>query len=272
MSRNPWITEFKGPKAKDANAYRVFSFSCAGGSIVDFRALDVELPTWIRIIGMELPGHMTRITEPFIATVQEAAAAAAAVIESYIRGLAVRPLGIALLGHSLGTLVAYEACRVLESKADAFLKPSMIFACATDPPHHRGGCPARYSKLAAITDPEEFIYKHLESFPDSRLLELYKQQPRFAMDFAKILQADVHLLHRYDISAKTPGFSAKVNAKIVPFYGLGDDEFAPEDMQEWGLYSNVPPKPTEVFEGGHHFIKNPAQVPKIAAQIEANFH
>ncbi|GGS15295.1 thioesterase [Streptomyces aureoverticillatus] len=127
MTRNTWIRTFH-PKP-DAEA-RLVCFPHAGGAAMAFTALSAALPADIEVVAVQYPGRQDRRAEPFADDITTLAAGAVEALAGYDD----RPLF--LLGHSLGSLVAFEAARALERRGGSKQPsgPERLFASAAWPP------------------------------------------------------------------------------------------------------------------------------------------
>lgn len=107
MQAAPWILR-RTPKP-NARA-RLFCLPFAGGSASAWRDWGERLPDWVEVLPVELPGRGMRLGEAPIPALLP-------LVESMLTGLAPwmdRPY--ALLGHSMGALLAFEATRILRAR------------------------------------------------------------------------------------------------------------------------------------------------------------
>ncbi|MGN9841250.1 thioesterase II family protein [Nonomuraea sp. H19] len=93
---------------------RLVCFPHAGGAASFFRSWPVGLPADVEVWAVQYPGHEDRITEPCAGDMDHLAGDIAA----DLRPLSDRP--IALFGHSLGAVVAYEVARLLGDAVHLF--------------------------------------------------------------------------------------------------------------------------------------------------------
>ncbi|WP_203991982.1 thioesterase II family protein [Micromonospora lutea] len=82
----------------------------AGGSAAAYLRLVRACPSWLATMVVQYPGRAHRIQEPFSRSIGELAAKTAEAILTCVDG------PVALLGHSMGSLVALETARILAAE------------------------------------------------------------------------------------------------------------------------------------------------------------
>jgi surfactin synthase thioesterase subunit len=117
-----WLRFFPQRRA-EAKAVLV-CFPPAGSSAGAFAAWPEALPTWLDLCAVALPGREARITEPAPRSIAEVAEQVAAEVAALDRP-------VALLGHSLGSWIAFETAMRLRVTATPVL---WFFAAAARPP------------------------------------------------------------------------------------------------------------------------------------------
>ncbi|WP_346345455.1 alpha/beta fold hydrolase [Streptomyces sp. SID5643] len=103
-----WLRRFR-PVADPA--LRLVCLPHAGGSASAFLPLTRLLPESVEVLAVQYPGRQDRRLEPFVDTVDALVAHIVAALPPWLD----RP--VALFGHSLGSLVAFETARHLEQQA-----------------------------------------------------------------------------------------------------------------------------------------------------------
>ncbi len=111
--------------------WRLVCFAHAGGSASFFRDWATALPDEIDLLAVQYPGREDRFGEPCLTCMDSLADAASEALRSY----ADRPL--ALFGHSLGAVVAYEVAARLEQQAVAI--GHLFVSAHPAPQRQRGG-------------------------------------------------------------------------------------------------------------------------------------
>ncbi|MDT3397645.1 alpha/beta fold hydrolase [Streptomyces sp. B1866] len=105
----PWLTRFTSPSAGDERIQLV-CLPHSGGSSTFFAPLAREMPGSVEVLAVQYPGRQERRAEPFIDDMDELVAR----ITDALGHAGDRPL--ALLGHSMGGLVAWEVARALQAR------------------------------------------------------------------------------------------------------------------------------------------------------------
>jgi medium-chain acyl-[acyl-carrier-protein] hydrolase len=186
-----------GPRASStaraepvAPRLRLYCFPNAGGSATVYRGLASELRASVDVRAALLPGRDGRFAEPALTSWPElVGAAVAAICED-------APTSFALLGHSMGALLAFEVAR--ELRRLGLLMPELLVASArvapqlsveAEPVSHlsdqelaqamsrqSGGIPS-----AVLADAEALALFVPALRTDMRLLEHYRYRPEAAL-------------------------------------------------------------------------------------------
>ena len=221
------------PKINSASSapYRLFCLPYAGGGASVFLPWRPRFAPKVEVCPVQLPGRESRFSEPLFTQLDPLVDALTTAIEPYLD----RPY--ALLGYSLGAIVAFELARKLREQD--LKKPSCLFAVACRAPQ----LPDLESPLHKLPD-AEFIeaLRKLQGIPEgvlqnSELMELY----------LPILRTDLKIFETYRY---TNGQS--FNFPIKAYGGLEDKKASQEQLQGWAEQS------THSFSlkmvPGHHFF------------------
>ncbi|GGS85392.1 thioesterase [Planobispora rosea] len=122
------MTWLRCPRPRPRAVARLICFAHAGGSATAYREWPALLPESVELHAVQLPGRADRFNEPFPESLQ-------ALVEEVAAELA--PLldrRVALFGHSMGGLVAYEVTRLLEERGTG---PVRLFVSGCTAPHER---------------------------------------------------------------------------------------------------------------------------------------
>lgn len=235
------------PGAADRPArLRLFGFHHAGGSAAGFAGWQVLADSGIAFTAVELPcrrgGMAARMP-----TLPEIAAEAARRIAS------LAPAGpVALYGHSLGALIAFEVA--LAMRCDG-REPLALCVSGRRAPHR----PLRGLALSEAPDDELVAQLGLMGGIPSRLL----QHPRWRETQLPVLRRDLALSDLYRRGNHPP-----LNCPILGYLGLSDpvvDEF---EFAAWRL-ETLGACQTRRLPGGHFFHGGgrPELVPLLAADL-----
>lgn len=207
---------------------RLVCFPHAGGSPSVYRGWQDRLPADVELSAVCYPGRQNRINERPIDRMESLVDHVCQVLLT----LADRPL--ALFGHSMGAVVAYEVAVRLAGEHG--ISPAALLVSAHAAPHLCASDARRIpigdeqlAEQAAAADPA------LLRFPE-------------LMDLAMIaLRADHDLLHAY-----RPAFTPQVAAPIVGYLGTDDRRVSHDEMRAW---SRVAAEGFELrtFPGDHFY-------------------
>ncbi|MER7133810.1 thioesterase II family protein [Streptosporangium saharense] len=208
---------------------RLFCFPHAGGDAPAFADLARELPPDIEVWAVRMPGRGGRFTAPHASDVNELVAWVSAAMRPFVTGR------YALLGQSLGALVAYNVARELspESPPDACVLAALL------PPHLWNGPPGptgQQDVVSFLTSIDDTVGEVL-SHPDLRDLVL------------SVVHADLNLcqdyLHRWEPLLDCP---------VLGLVGSDDPTVSGEEMTGWAR-STTGPFSVRVFDGGHLVVQ-----------------
>lgn len=218
---------------------RVVALPHAGGWPSAFRTWQQALPPDVELLVAQLPGRGLRIGEPPLRRVEP-------IVEGLCDAVAaLDPLPYAIVGHSFGSVVAYELTKALERKA---LPPRLLIVSARQPPCFPSEPPFAHRRTDA-----ELIEHLLEIGGISP--ELINRTDLVAPALAAI-RADLEAMETYQ---------RPLTNTTVPILSLGADDdpvVVAERLHLWSLettgsFSRV------MFEGGHFFLYQPRQARSV---------
>ncbi|MFB5761184.1 thioesterase II family protein [Paenibacillus medicaginis] len=213
---------------------QLFCVPHAAGSASMFGSWKESLPSHIQLVPLELAGRGRRFNDALYPDFQ---AALNDLYSELIKQKLKQPY--ALLGHSMGSLLAYElAMRLQEEEGQP---PALLFLGGQRPPH-RFALGPRY---AGLSD-EELWSILLEGSQTPWDDHQYGEQIRDM--YLPILRADLHVCDSYRYIEGR----GRYTGPVVVMNGA-EDESVQGEQQEWYELVNAPCH-TLTFQGGHYFI------------------
>lgn len=243
----PWLIRPPRPNSQ----LRLFCFSYAGGSAVDFLAWRAKLAPRIDVCPLQLPGRGARLREAPLLSPAEVVDAALAAVREHM------DVPFVCFGHSLGALLAFELARHCRS----FGLPMPIRLIVS-------GCGApRYLRSTQRPNP-------LHLLNDNELiaaLRRYNGTPRQVLDNRELMElvlpvirADFQLVSNYVYRPLVP-----LDVPLTVLAGHGDGHVAAEHVDAWRMETTADCD-VRWFDGDHFFIKQ--QADKVAAFVESILH
>jgi pyochelin biosynthetic protein PchC len=236
-SDRQWVRHFH-PSAHAAS--RLICFPHAGGSASYFYPVSAALSPDIEVLAVQYPGRQDRRTERNIEDIGELADRAFDAVVPWCKN------PVALFGHSMGAIVAFEVARRLERKAGVPLLALIVSARRgpathrTETVHLRGddGIAAEMRRLsgtnsALLDDPEltEMILSATRS--DYKAIENYRYQP-----------------------------GAELSCPILALTGESDPLTTTDEAEDWAQHTNYEFS-LKVYPGGHFYLNDrPAEIIK----------
>lgn len=226
---SPWIKQLRPvPNAR----VRLFCFPAAGANANSYLPWSVALPSFIEAFAIQLPGRGERFHEKPDVDMR------GLVAELTHASRALRDRPFIFLGHSLGTLIAFELARTLRRNGERL--PMHFYAVA-----HR-----------APQIPETGPLAH--QFPDQEFLERLRQlggsgpeilAERELMELLlPTIRADFAMDETYSYTEEPP-----LTCPVTAWGGSEDAELSREDLALW-QHQTASAFELQMFEGDHFFI------------------
>ncbi len=221
--KSAWLQ--RSPSATVAG--RVFCIPHAGCGTSVFRNWPEE-QDYVEFIPVELPGRLTRFTDPMPTTIQGLVQEMVAGLEPYF------DVPFAFFGHCWSALPAYEAVVLLESTDTA--------------------TPARLV-VSSLMAPQDEVIGRLTTMDEGQLEgELAKTvrdmgspaHPELVAIYATILRSDLDMSRHYVASGQ-----GRLRCPITAVGWSEDDEVTPEQMRGWAACGDTT---FRVFPGRHNRI------------------
>lgn len=236
-----WLRRFH---PSDQAAVRLVCFPHAGGASTYYFPVSRTLSPSIEVIAVQYPGRQDRRFEPPIGDVHTLADHVVAALGP----VASQPL--ALFGHSLGAMVAFEVARRLE---DAGSTPLGLFASGRRAPScYRAEFVHTYDDARLI-----FNMKAL-SGTDSRLLD----DAEFLRSVLPTLRSDYKAAETYQHRPGPP-----LRCPIVTLAGDQDSMVTQEEAAQWRQHTSGSFR-LEMFPGGHFYLDaHAARVMRLISEL-----
>lgn len=243
----PWVPPRRPERAERARV-RLFCLPYAGGGAGLFHRLGRALPDWIEVVPVLLPGRDRRLRE---APRREAHGLADELADGLAPHLEEGGLPFALLGHSMGALLAFELERRLARRGAP--APAHVFAAAFRAPH----LPERNPTLHTLTDAElAAALGRLGGTPPEVLA--HAELMRLVLP---VLRADLELVETYRWR-EGPRCRAALTA-----LGSSEDPLVGEaELAAWREVTDGPFR-LRLVPGGHFFLERAAD--ELRAEVAA---
>jgi surfactin synthase thioesterase subunit len=226
-----WVRNYH-PSPGPGAPVRLVCFPHAGGAATYFRPLSRALQAEAEVLAVQYPGRQDRRSEPMIDRIPDAAER----IADEVGGLTDRPL--ALLGHSMGAVVAFEVARRLEARPDA-ATPVMLFASGRRSPVYDTARSFHLADDAALLD-------ELRLLSGTDLTFLADEEMRDMI--LPPLRNDYRALEDYRYPA-----DALVGCPVVALVGDADPRTSIGEAAAWaGVTTGA--FGLRVFPGGHFYL------------------
>jgi len=225
---------FDRPDSRKDARMRLFCFPYSGGSPSMFRSWAEQLPRYVEVLAVRLPGRDMRIREaPFMEWPLLLDATEAAITPYFDKPFI-------FFGHSLGARIAYELTWRLQEHNKPLPKQLLVAGCRCPHISHHG--------------------RYIHSLPEKEFLECLRRMggtpPEVLADkrlmtiFGPTIRADMKLAEVWGGTVREP-----VNVTIVAFAGMEDDIASADKMLGWESYSNVN-FAFYTLPGNHFFINS----------------
>jgi medium-chain acyl-[acyl-carrier-protein] hydrolase len=226
----PYVT---CPYPNPAARIRLFCFPFAGGGASVYRTWAHELPAFVEVCPLQLPGREERHKEAAHRSMERLVE----VLTDQIRPSLEMPF--AFYGHSMGAVIAFELARALRREGQL---PLGLFAAAYQAPH----LPPK--RRAIHTLPEaDFIaeLRGLKGTPGNVL------ENKELMDFLlPALRADFELCDSYLAKEELP-----LACPLAIYGGSKDDSVSHEQLDGWRTHTNRS-FALHMLPGHHFFLQS----------------
>ena len=231
------------------NPVKLFCIPHAGSTAMGYYSLQKLFAPYIKLCPLELGGRGRLIEQPLRENLMEIVDDIYAVIINQIDDSE-----YAILGHSLGGIIAYELCYKLEQNKHR--PPSNLFVSGRRPPHMN----ARNRFIHELSDEElcKEVLKlqgtSIEVFEDKNLSKI----------FLPIIRADFKAIETYQYTKK----KEKLDCDITVLCGTKDNE-TKYNLSEWADYTNGKCEVYK-FKGNHFFLYQNKEVINLINETVSN--
>ncbi|WSL21562.1 alpha/beta fold hydrolase [Streptomyces sp. NBC_01283] len=223
---------------------RLVCFPHAGGSASYFHGLTQRLAPDVDVLAVQYPGRQDRISEPSLENIADLADQAYEALKPWTG----KPL--ALFGHSMGAVVAFEVA--LRLAADGTV-PLRLF-----PSGRRA--PSRFREENVHLRDDDGLLREVASLAgtDSALLA----DPDMRRMILPSLRADYRAVETY---RHTGG--KRLDCPVLALAGADDPKAPLDDVRAWGEHTTRE-FAMEVFPGGHFYLTD--EMAAVAALLRSH--
>ena len=229
LSSSKWLVP---TRPNPAASLRLFCFPYAGGSSFVFREWAEQLPDWIEVCPVQLPGRGRRLNEePFVRF--------APLMKELTRTILPwldKPF--VLFGHSLGSVIAFELAQQLTREFE--LEPLHLFVAGRHAPHLPDTQPASHHL------PDDQFKEELRRLNGTapEILE----HPELFQFVLPLLRADFELCYSYEYREREP-----LPCPITAFGGMADSFVSRDQLTAWREHTRSEFS-VKMLPGDHFFI------------------
>jgi surfactin synthase thioesterase subunit len=207
-----WLLRFRSPQRATVT---LLCFPHAGGGATSFRSWADLVPPGVQVVAVQYPGRQNRFGEPCI---DQMAPLVDGIVAAVHRGL---DGPVALFGHSMGAVVAFEAARRLRTSDT--VRVVRLFASAGPAPS------ARRSQGVHLRDDEGLVaYIRELGGPGADVLK-HEEMREIALP---MVRSDIRLIETYRFE---PG--AALDCPVTAIAGDRDHTFSVVDARRWAMHT-----------------------------------
>ncbi|MDR1067359.1 MAG: alpha/beta fold hydrolase [Clostridiales bacterium] len=213
---------------------KLFCIPCAGGGASMYKAMRHHIAAGVEVVPIEMSGRGSRFHEPLYDSLTQAAADAYETVK--------RSVGdddYCVLGHSMGGLIAFELCAMIEGMRCK--KPKMAFFLGTAPPDVK----SRESRHLLSDD----LFKADIVKMGGIAREFIENDDLFNF-YLPVLRSDFRICETYNFSRET----VRLDYDIIVLNGV-DDDIDKKSVLGWSAYS-AKNCYVHYVDGNHFFVTN----------------
>ncbi|MFI5908319.1 thioesterase II family protein [Dactylosporangium sp. NPDC051541] len=192
---------------------RLFCLPHAGGAASAFRAWPAAAPYGLEVCPVQLPGRETRFADPLPTGITDLVPVLAEAL------LPLLDVPFALLGNSMGALIAYELARHLQR--EYLLAPVRLVVAAARRP---GGA----ADLEPLSHLEDLAFGRAMQARHGGIPAAILDDPQAGAVFLPVLRADMAMVEGY-----RPAPGPPLTCPVTAYAGAGDRTVGPADLDGW---------------------------------------
>ncbi|MEU1517118.1 thioesterase domain-containing protein [Streptomyces sp. NPDC005811] len=212
-------------------ARRLVCLPHAGGTAHLFHTWPARLPDDTELLAVRYPGRQDRLAEPCVEDMDHLADAVTEALAPFTG------LPLTLFGHSMGSAVAYEVARRLESRG---VRPAHLLVSGRAAPHRARPAGVRHGDDAALLTLIRSLGDHQsEAYDIPELRDL----------LLPALRADYRLIEAYRPTRPLP-----LRAPVTAYTGRDDLTCPPEAVRAWAELTAPGRFALRAFPGDHFYL------------------
>jgi surfactin synthase thioesterase subunit len=230
MPRNDWLP---GAGPAPDSTLRLFCFPHAGGAASLFRSWTQDPPPGLAVCPVQLPGRESRFGQPFATGITDLVPDLAAALRPWL------DVPFALLGNSMGALIAFELARHLRREAGP--EPVRLIVGGAEAP----GAERHWPRLSDLPD---VLFGRAMQERHGGIPDLILTDPQLRAIYLPLLRADMGLVEDYRL---TPG--PMLSCPVSAYVGAADHSVRRSEVDGWGAVTSGP-FDAAVIDGDHFAI------------------
>lgn len=245
MSSRRWLRDAE----RGSGTPRIVCCPHSGGSATFFHSWQQRVPPGTAVLPVQYPGRHERLTEPFASSVQEMADALA---DEVARDSS----AVVLLGHSMGSSVAFEVARRLRTTS---IRVAGLIVSSHTPPT----VPVT-SDIHLLPDDEMWRALAKLGGTEPEILEMVELREVYT----PIVRADLTISAEY----VDPDATGSIDVPLIALAGTEDAIAPPESMIGW-RDATTGPFALRTLEGDHFHLQNHGpEILRMAGELLSGRH
>lgn len=232
IAKPPVTSDWLAPlKYKPEARVSLFCFPPAGASSLFFRPWVEQLPDWLNLWGVRLPGRESRMLETPLTRWEELIGP---LLDSLLPHCA-QPF--AFFGHSFGALLGFELAHQLSDR-HGYIPQSLILS-GRQPPH-------LFAEQRNHQREDEQLIAELKA--DGSIPDVVLQNSKLVNLLLRIYKADLQLNREYTYRER-----GVLACPILALGGEADETVKAETLPHWQRHTAVDYR-IHIFPGGHMYL------------------